>query len=211
MAYCSASPKLGGGALEEQSSYGRTEDESMEATADQAALANTLSSSALEYAEAGDRPPLYRALDTLRVTPKPLEKTPLPNLGAPVRSLAPEAESTPRPPNRQLHARPRAAASLSGGLAGPRIVLLTCGAATLLGFAAAAATVAIVTARSSDELRRSMNEVERVLQVNTAAMRSTALSSAVTRGPHSASSMASPSGEAHNSSRNWLDSTGSSF
>lgn len=215
MAQCPASPKRGGATLEDlQSSCGRTEDEgdSLEATADQAALAYTLSSSALEFpadAEAGEKPSLYAALDALRVTPKPLEKTPPPNPGAPVSSPAPEAGSAPRPPSRQPHVQPRAAAS-SRGLSGPRVVLLTCAAATLLAFTAAVVAVAIVITKSSDELSRSMDEVRRVLQVNIATTRVTALSPTATRDRRQESGTASPSGEARSALRNWLNTTGAS-
>ncbi|XP_077520157.1 uncharacterized protein LOC144129982 [Amblyomma americanum] len=209
-----ASPKRGGAGLEDlHFSCGRTvyEGESLETIADRATLDNRLSSSALECPaekmdfEAGDRPTLYRALDALRVTPAPLGKSPPPSLGHPGNTPVLEADSTPRSPSRQAQL---SAAAVTGGLSGPRLVLWVCAASTLLFFAAAMATVAALIANGSDELSRSLDEVQRVLKVNGAVIRAAMLSPTGTD-PRLENRTAPLGGEARDAARINLNATGS--
>ncbi|XP_049521106.1 uncharacterized protein LOC125944630 [Dermacentor silvarum] len=171
--------------MEDESGCAGVEEEceSLEITADQAALVNTLSSSVLECAAEqraaeAHRPPLYRTLDAFRVIPAPLKKPRLPLHRPPDAAASPEAHGgTALSRDRQVQLRPAAVGD--GG--GSRVCLWLCAATSFLCFAALIAAVAVVIFKSSDELSRSFGEVGRAFKDESAAVRGAVLVPSTTR------------------------------
>ncbi|XP_054929471.1 uncharacterized protein [Dermacentor andersoni] len=201
--------------IEDESSCGGVEEEgeSLDVTADQAALVNTLSSSVLECAgeqTAADAntTALYRTLHALRVVPAPLKKPRLPLHRPPRASAFSEADgATALSQDRQVQLRPAAV----GDAGGSRACLWLCAATSFLCFAALIAAVAAVILKSSDELNRSFGEVGRAFKDEIAAARRAVLVPSTTRDTVSSSRTTPISGSAFDASKSSLNRTDFTF